>query len=692
MAKSSSIFKSDRRIRLGIWGLGRGMSFFRTCQALGIDVVAGCDYNQHMRDNFAAANPGAFVTDDAAKFLEGDFDAVLLATFCPAHADDAIRCLEAGKHVLSEVTSFHTVAEGVRLVDAVEKSGKVYNLAENYPFSAANMWLARRWREGLFGELMYGEYEYVHECRTLAYTYIDSKPINPGNQTHSWRSWLNFHYYNTHSLGPVMHITGLRPTRTTALPVTPTLAGYPMASAEGMGGATPSLIQMSNGAVVRNLMGATSSDTHSQRLWGTLGAAQMVGQGLQLRLGAAGHAPMHEVIPHWDELGELAAKTGHGGGDFWILYHFAKQILEGTPAPFDIYTASDCTLQGIQAFRSTTLGGQPVDIPDFRNKAERDKYRDDHFDQKRFDNREGLFPAEQDTALTQQFSLTMRDLIHTTTALRAYRDWQKVMDDMREPSAVLGTLDRVEAALPRLAETTRLAQQMIERYPGSVAARVLGEMLDLCDEPITETQAFAKQLKKDRKALQKKAQKLTKQRAAAAVGVKPDKWASAFVTAWRISKLTKRPKGGIEAVEPAKLGKSKHGWKACAADASGETADMVNVHRKYDTQDGIAYIAQLFDVAKRGTWLLMVGHDAAVKVFVDGKPVFVEPKRQNPAKIDRSAVELRLARGTHEIVIALDTDKGNGWGTYVRWQIPKAARKGMKDIAFPEPAASKPTK
>ncbi|MBM3265874.1 MAG: hypothetical protein FJY97_20975 [candidate division Zixibacteria bacterium] len=268
------IFKTDKRLKLGIWGLGRGLSFFRTCEALSIDVVAGCDFNRHMRDRFAELQPEAYVTDDAEKFLAQDFDAVLLATYCPAHADDAIRCLNARKHVLSEVTSFHTMAEGVRLVEAVEAGGKVYNLAENYPFSAANMWLARKWREGLFGDLSYAEYEYVHECRVLAYTYIDGEPIQPGNQAHSWRSWLNFHYYNTHSLGPMMHITGLRPTRTTALPSTTTLAGYILNAREGMGGIAPSLINMSNGAVVRNLMGATTNDTHQQRIWGTFGSAR----------------------------------------------------------------------------------------------------------------------------------------------------------------------------------------------------------------------------------------------------------------------------------------------------------------------------------------------------------------------------------------------------------------------------------
>ncbi|HOS42370.1 MAG TPA: Gfo/Idh/MocA family oxidoreductase, partial [Armatimonadota bacterium] len=134
MTADSPIFHTDRRIRLGIWGLGRGMSFYRACAALNFDVVAGCDYNAHMRERFRRDVPGAAAYADADAFLAGDFDAVLLATFCPTHAGDALRCLAAGKHVLSEVTAFHTLAEGVALVEAVERSGLVYNLAENYPF------------------------------------------------------------------------------------------------------------------------------------------------------------------------------------------------------------------------------------------------------------------------------------------------------------------------------------------------------------------------------------------------------------------------------------------------------------------------------------------------------------------------------------------------------------------------------
>lgn len=504
MAKPKPIFSTDRRIRLGIWGLGRGLSFFNTCRALNMDVVAGCDFNLHMRQRFAQLNPGSYVTDDVEHFLAQDFDAVLLATYCPAHADDAIRCLRAGRHVLSEVTSFHTVAEGVHLIEAVEASGKVYNLAENYPFSAANMWLARKWGEGLFGELMYAEYEYVHECRTLAYTYIDGEPINPGNQAHSWRSWLNFHYYNTHSLGPMMHITGLRPTRVTALPSNPRLAGYLLPGREGMGGATPSLIGMSNGSVVRNLMGATTNDTHQQRLWGTLGAAEIIDGQLRLRLGAAGQAPKYAVVPHWDELGEQAAKSGHGGGDFWTLYHFARQILEGVPAFFDVYHAADCTLPGILAYRSSLAQGQPFAVPDLRDHQQRETCRHDHFSQPRFDHRHGLFPAEQDLELTTRFSLTMRDLIRTSTAYRAYRDWKLVQADLAEPARILEVMDRLIEALPHLQVVRPLARQLIDRYPQSPAAQVLGEMLALCEDEGLDRASFAADLKHERRQLAQK--------------------------------------------------------------------------------------------------------------------------------------------------------------------------------------------
>lgn len=490
------IIPTDRRIRLGIWGLGRGMSFYDACHALNFDVVAGCDFAPHMRERFVKANPGAFVTDDAREFLSRDFDAVLLATYCPAHADDAIACLEAGKHVLSEVTSFHTMAEGVRLVEAVERSGLVYNLAENYPFTPANRWLARRWREGFFGELQYAEYEYVHECRTLCYTYIDGTPIEPGWEAHSWRSWLNFHYYNTHSLGPMMHITGLRPTRVVALPAAVRLPGYPVASPHAMGGITPSLINMSNGSVVRNLMGATTNDSHLQRIWGTSASAEIVRGKLSVRVGAAGGGQVLDIEPAPDALDRRASRTGHGGGDFWVLYHFARSILLGEPGPFDVFTASDCTIPGILAYRSSVENGRTYDVPDFRDAAQREAWRGDTSAQPRLDHRAGLFPEGHDRALTSSFSKTMRDLIQGATAYRAFRDARTLAPECTDPRQIRRT---AEALLPRLGalrESQTAAARIIEAYPDSVGARVLREMLELSEPDVTSRPEFETEVRR----------------------------------------------------------------------------------------------------------------------------------------------------------------------------------------------------
>jgi hypothetical protein len=479
------------------------MSFYHTCQALNIDVVAGCDYNEHMRKRFLEANPGALVTADDEEFLAGDFDAVLLATYCPDHAGDAIRALKAGKHVLSEVTSFHTVAEGVKLVETVEKTGLVYNLAENYPFSAGNMYLAARWREGLFGELMYAEYEYVHECRSLCYTYIDGVPVKPGWTVHNWRSWINYHYYNTHSLGPVMIITGRRPVRVVALPGEQHLPGYLVPPLEGMGGVAPSLINMDNGAVMRNLMGATTNDSHIQRLWGTKGSAEICG-GLFLRLGGAGGSPKLQVQPKWDELGELAARTGHGGGDFWVLYYFARQILHGIPAPFDIYAAADCTLPGILAVRSSLNGGRPYDVPDLRKKSDRDKHRRDDWAQPRYDVGKGCFPRGADHRVTGRFSTVMRDLIHHALVYRAWADWSKVTDSMQEPERVVEMADRLIETHGEMRRVMRAARRIVQAYPRSDGARVLREMLQEADEEVTGRPAFLDEVKRRRAALQRR--------------------------------------------------------------------------------------------------------------------------------------------------------------------------------------------
>ena len=643
-SRTPAIFDTDRRIRMGIWGLGRGMSFFSTCRSLNIDVVAGCDYNAHMRERFGQSCPGARVTADEDEFLSWDFDAVLLATFCPGHARDALRCLGAGKHVLSEVTAFHTLAEGVELVEAVEKSGLVYNLAENYPFSPANMYLARKWREGLFGELMYAEYEYVHECRSLCYTYIDGVPVQPGNCVHNWRSWLNFHYYCTHSLGPVMVITGTRPTRVVALPGQQQLAGYLAEKVEGMGGIAPSLINMDNGAVVRNLMGATTNDTHSQRLWGTLGSAEIGPQGLLLRLGASGGGPKLAVQPRPDKLTLLAARTGHGGGDFWVLYYFARQILTGEPGPFDVYGAADVTIPGILAVRSSLDGGRAYDVPNLRLPADRDRCRDDRWAQKRFPV-DAAFPPGADPEITRHFSKTMAELIRYSTDYRAAVDWSSVADEVIDPSRLVEILRRLVSEYPALKETYARARRIIDACPGSHGARVLREMLeDIGGEQAALSGSFLGWIKRRLSALYRRCGG-----AAGSALTKPA--ASALVPL----------QGGIQNVRPPAAGIK------FAPVPLGPGQDFVDIRASHQgAKDGVVYVRGSIRMPRGGAGKLLYGADGPVKVWVNGRSVGCAPHAINPIVADQYSAPVKWRKGPNKILFALCVNQGRAWGLTAR--------------------------
>lgn len=482
----SNIFNSDKRIRLGIWGLGRGSSFIKAARELNIDVVAGCDVNPVMQQAFAKECPDAFITDNENEFLSfKDMDAVLIATFFMDHAKHTIQALEAGFHVMCEVTSFYTPAEGVKVVEAVEKYGKVYNLLENYPFTKENMYLAKLYRDGFFGEFQYAEFEYLHDCRSLCYCYnMPGAPtVEPGYTAHSWRSWLNFHYYNTHSLGPVMQITGLRPEYITAIPEDVELPGFLPGS--GMSKPCPSLIKMSNGGIMRNMCGATTGNYHNgKRFWGTRASAESLDHGLRMRIGATGEGMRTIVQPEWPELADLAESAGHGGGDFWELYYFAREILTGEKAPWDIYSACDVTLAGIMAARSTENGGQPMEIPDFRKAEVREKYRNDEYQWRQPFDPANIFPANHDKNITSNFNKIIYNLGKNSILLRKAMDGAALYSNMVNDSDKLAVIKNLNEALLMLDELEDLRKQadtLINAYPDSLAAKALASMKSLSE-------------------------------------------------------------------------------------------------------------------------------------------------------------------------------------------------------------------
>jgi predicted dehydrogenase len=303
-------------------------------------------------------------------------DAVVLANYFHQHAPFAVKALEAGYHVMSETSACKTLGQAVKLVRAVEASGCIYMLAENYPYFAYNQEMRRLYRDDAIGELRYGEGEYVHPMRN-EYRYR----ISPGLE--HWRNWLPSTYYCTHALAPLMYISDLRPVSVNAqsIPFSDRDEERPWIR-RGDPAATI-LCRMDNDALVAlngiNLRGhgnwyrlhGTRGLMENLRTHGDQNKLRVVHDPWDLREGE-----VTEMIytPEFPVAAELAARSGHGGGDFFTSYHFAQAIRSGEQPYLNVYRALDMTLVGIQAWKSALANGAPYEIPDMRQEAPRQEY------------------------------------------------------------------------------------------------------------------------------------------------------------------------------------------------------------------------------------------------------------------------------------------------------------------------------
>ncbi|MFR5102689.1 MAG: Gfo/Idh/MocA family protein, partial [Christensenellaceae bacterium] len=117
-------------IKVGVLGAYRGTSMINYCIASKdkAKVVAICDKNSEVLERQKAAHGAEDITyyENFDDFINHDMDAVVLANYATEHAPFAVQCLKRGLHVFSEVLPCQTMKEAVELIEAVEKSGKVY--------------------------------------------------------------------------------------------------------------------------------------------------------------------------------------------------------------------------------------------------------------------------------------------------------------------------------------------------------------------------------------------------------------------------------------------------------------------------------------------------------------------------------------------------------------------------------------
>ena len=372
-----------KKVRIGVLGAYRGTSMINYCKrADHAEVVAICDKSPEALDAQRAAAEGLDIAfyerfDD---FIEHDMDAVVLANYANEHAPFAIRCLKKGLHVFSEVLPVQNMKEAVELVEAVEESGLVYAYGENYCYMPAPYEMKKLYEQGVIGEFEYGEGEYIHNCESIWHS------ITYGEEDH-WRNNMYATFYCTHSLGPIIHITGLRPVSVVGFEGTKNARNLRVGSKSGQFGIE--MVTLENGGIVKSIHGGLYKNSIWYSVYGSKGRLEcgredaMDGHIGKLYInkdeydGGYETGSLNAVFPRHAPEGEVAG-FGHGGSDFFSMYYFIKKILGDADADtIDVYEALDMFLPGLFAYRSVMAGGIPMELPNLRDKSQRDKWRND---------------------------------------------------------------------------------------------------------------------------------------------------------------------------------------------------------------------------------------------------------------------------------------------------------------------------
>ncbi len=373
-----------KKIKIGIFGAGRGIDIANNLMLLDCEIVALCDFNEERLNNGLKELPeGVAVFSDFDSFIEQEMDAVVLANYFHEHTPYAIKCFEKGIHVFSECISNGTMAEGVELVRAYEKSNSIYMLAENYPQMLFNREMKKVCDGGTLGKIVYAEGEYNHPVPRESADF---------NKTciyfaEHWRNFLPRSYYITHSLAPLMWSTGATPKRVSATPVFEPLDE--IASARQVGDRAAIVTLLNDDKSVFRVTGCAAFGAHhnAYRICGTEGSIENLrgmGDKVMLRYNEwsvpDGMEEVNLYEPKWNDKDEDdITQSGHGGGDYIVARMFLDCIREKKQPehPYDIYSAVTMSSVAILAHRSILNGGIPYDIPDFKLEECRKMYEND---------------------------------------------------------------------------------------------------------------------------------------------------------------------------------------------------------------------------------------------------------------------------------------------------------------------------
>ena len=388
-------------LNLGVVGLGkRGLSMIHTVRAGGehlFRLTAVCDLYRNKVDNACQAfglPASAGYTDYRELLARPDVDAVLVETGAQDLSPISCAALYAGKHAMADVPMTFTREDSWELVLAVERTGKVYCMAEQVRFGN----FVVRWKEhiarGDIGEPLFIQGEYIHP---EPYFYFESKTdgqpvkntwedmIAAAKDPNYYKAWRNYFKhpikYIPHELSPLLEIIDDRVTHVSCVAADVRQFG----DAVEMLDCECALMTTARGRAIRivnsftsprrgpfahhwyHIMGTEGVLENGRPGWGE-GPAWYMDNEMIIRkdgsLERTNYGWAREDAPFGDP------NYGHGGLEAFSFQTFHDAILGG-PNELNVYATLEAMLPGIIAAESAEQGGIQLAVPDVRPNAAR---------------------------------------------------------------------------------------------------------------------------------------------------------------------------------------------------------------------------------------------------------------------------------------------------------------------------------
>ncbi|WP_278264766.1 Gfo/Idh/MocA family oxidoreductase [Nocardia sp. AG03] len=352
--------REEGPVRLGVVGLGMGAFLGTWCRRLGMDVVAACDRDPIRRAEAAEHLPGVALVDEWEALLGLDLDGVVLANDFDEHAPLAITFLDRGVHVLSEAAACADEWQAAALLAAERRSPASYSFAENYVFHPHVELIRQAVAAGEVGRVTSIEADYLHGMSPDDVTALIG---DPGH----WRGRIASTAYCTHTLSPILALTGELPVEVTAFPVD-------TADARS---AVVMLVRLSGGGLAISRHGFLQGEPDSHWSWvsvrGSEGLAESVrapgARAWSVRVRRedwTGDARDEEREPPRSTLPDGTPIDPEAVGTVRILEGFRASIERGAAPLVPVGPAVAASLVGVAGARSLREGSRPVPMPPLR--------------------------------------------------------------------------------------------------------------------------------------------------------------------------------------------------------------------------------------------------------------------------------------------------------------------------------------